>query len=176
VTAYYGASFASSAVTYNRTFTTMYTGGTVGYRCLYHSSLDTRVTPEACTGMCGTIHDATQDLQAPTVSITTDNGFFFTGAVRVDGIAQDNRAVRSVVVRIRPVLEIPSVLVTRQSIADCVGCEGPSVLWTARSRPGVDTHAPFLNLPPGQYRVEADAVDPSGNVTSATPISIYVLR
>lgn len=176
MTAYYGATFASAAVTYNNTFSTTYTGGTVLYRCLYHSSMDTRVTPNACSGMCGTIHDASQDLRAPSIAFTTDNGFVFTGAVRVDGVASDNRAVRSVVVRIRPVLEVPSVLVTRQSIAECVGCEGPSVLWTARSRPGVDTSAPFLNLPPGQYRVEADAVDPAGNVTSAQPISIYVLR
>lgn len=176
VTAYYGGSFASAQVTTGSSFAATYGGGTVLYRCLYHSSFDDRVDPPACQGMCGAIHDAGPDVFAPSARITTPNGFVFTGAVRIDGVASDNRAVRSVVVRIRPAAEIAPLLVTRQAIAECLGCEGPSVLWTSRANPGVTTYAPFINLPPGQYRVEATAVDPAGNTASATPISIYVLR
>ncbi len=183
VTAYYGAAFASNAVGPAGSFTTTYPGGTVLYRCLYHAYLDERVSPPACFGMCGAIHDIAQDLQAPVATITTPNGFVFTGAVRIDGRATDNRSVSTVKVSIKPVVEIPVVLSRKEGFAEdassmnpCIGCHGPMALWTFRSDPAVGTRAPVLNLPPGQYRVDAQAVDPHGNVGDATPISIYVLQ
>lgn len=175
-TAYYGASFASSAVDPGTTFSTAYNGGTVLFRCLYHSSLDTTLSPPACTGMCGAVHDARQDLAPPQVSITTPNGFIFTGGVRIDGIAADDRAVKTVAVTFRPIVEVPPVLPAKSVVAQCLGCDGPAVTWKAFQEAGVKGQAPFLTLPPGQYRVEALATDPHGNAASATPITIYVLR
>lgn len=189
VTAYYASNpaqptIASSALSYNHVYTAPYAGGAILYRCQYHSMLDTRVTPPACEGMCGAIHDASQDTRAPhTVRITTQDGFVFTGAVRVDGIAQDDRGVATIRVRIRPVVEVPLLLLTKEGFAQdgdamntCSGCYGPSALWTFRSIPAVNRQSPFLNLPPGQYRVEATAFDMQGNAADADPITIYVVR
>lgn len=183
VTAYYGSTFASPALFYGDTFTAPYSGGTVLYRCLYHSSLDTRVNPPGCDGMCGAIHDTTNDQTPPTAAITTPTGFVFTGAVRIDGVASDNRAVSSLEVRFEPIVEVPGVLVTKKILSldastmnPCVGCFGPSLKWTVRSDPSVQTSQPILNLPPGQYRVIARAVDPHGNIGDSAPIAIYVVQ
>lgn len=176
VTAYYGASFASSAIDPGGVFNATYTGGTVLYRCLYHSRLDYSLSPPACVGLCGYLHDTAPDLSSPSVQITTPDGFVFTGGVRVDGTASDNRAVRSVLVRFVPLAEVPIVLNIKQDLAACLGCEGPSARWTQFANFAVRTQPPILTLPPGPYRVEATAVDPAGNTASAPPITIYVLR
>lgn len=176
-TAYYGSSFASSAVDPGTTFSTVYGGGTVLFRCLYHSTLDSMnntLTPPACSGMCGALHDTTQDLAPPSVSITTPDGFIFTGGVRIDGLASDNRAVKTVAVTFRPVAELPVVLPAKSVVAQCSGCDGPAAKWKTFQEPGVKGQAPFLTMPPGAYRVEALATDPHGNQASATPITIYV--
>ncbi|HEX9695183.1 MAG TPA: hypothetical protein VGB64_02580 [Actinomycetota bacterium] len=174
-TAYYGAAFASSAVDPGATFTTTYAGGTALFRCLYHSSLDMTLTPPACSGMCGALHDATQDLAPPTVSITTSDGFVFTGGVRIDGVASDDRAVKTIAITFRPIAEVPTVLPAKSVVAQCAGCDGPSAKWKTFQDPGVKGQAPFLTMPPGPYRVEAIATDPHGNTGSAQPITIYVL-
>lgn len=183
VTAYYGAAFASGSIAKTESFSALYSGGTVLYRCLYHASLDTRVSPPACSGMCGAIHDASQDLSAPAVSIRTQSGFVFTGAVRIDGVASDNRAVMNVRVKLTPIIQAEPLLPTKQAFSEdssennpCVGCYGPNVLWTFRQSADVVAAAPPLTLPPGQYRVDAQAVDPQGNTADASPISIYVIR
>lgn len=190
VTAYYGASFASPAIDVagtpppsSTTFSTVYSGGTVLYRCLYHSTLDVRVSPPGCSGMCGAIHDTASDTQVPTVRTTTKNGQVFTGSVRLDGTASDNRAITRVKVRIIPVVEPPSGLLVTELFSEdaselhpCIGCYGPNAAWTVRSTPGVSTRSPYVKLPPGQYRVEAEATDPHGNVGRAAPIVIYVVQ
>lgn len=175
VTPYFGISFTPVAVAPTGTFSFAYPGGTVLFRCEYHSSLNTATYPPACQGMCAALHDTTPDLQAPTVSITTPDGFIFTGGVRIDGTASDNAAIKTVAVTFRPVAEIPQVLPAKSQVAICTGCNGPSVKWKTHVDPGVQSRLPVLTLPPGQYRVEALATDPQGNAASAQPITIYVL-
>ncbi|HVL91251.1 MAG TPA: hypothetical protein VM841_13540 [Actinomycetota bacterium] len=175
-TAYYGAAFGSSAISPGGFFSTTYDGGTVLFRCMYHSELDTTISPPTCSGMCGAIHDSRQDLAPPSVSITTRDGFIFTGGVRIDGVASDDRAIKTVAVTFRPVVVAPPLLPAKSVVAICAGCDGPAVKWKVFQDAEIKGQAPFLNLPPGQYRVEALATDPHGNSASAQPITIYVLR
>lgn len=176
ITPYYGTlAFAPQLLIPQQSFSAAYPGGTALFRCEYHSSLDTTISPPACSGMCGAIHDATQDLSPPRVAITTPNGFVFTGGVRIDGIASDDRAVKTVAITFRPTAEVPPLLPAKSSVALCAGCDGPSVKWKSFTDPGVKGSAPFLTMPPGQYRVEAIATDPHGNAASAAPITITVL-
>ncbi|GAC1424637.1 MAG: hypothetical protein NVSMB57_16660 [Actinomycetota bacterium] len=185
IESYYGQAFGSPRLARGDSFSVTYAGGTLLYRCVLHSTLEKRFVngPPVCTGMCGAIHDASDDAIPPAISITTKNGFVFTGAVRIDGVASDNRAVVEVRVRIIPVIESPPTLQTRGGFSDavsamnpCGGCDGPKAAWVVRQLADINTSSPVLSLPPGQYRVEASAFDPHDNEGVATPISIYVLR
>lgn len=176
ITPYFGSlGFAPQLLIPQQSFSAAFPGGTALFRCEYHSSLDNSISPPGCTGMCGAIHDATQDLSPPSVSITTPNGFVFTGGVRIDGVASDNRAVKTVALTFVPIAEVPTILPRKSVVALCTGCDGPSVKWKSFTDPGVKGSAPFLTMPPGQYRVGAIATDPHGNAASAAPITIYVL-
>lgn len=176
VTPYFGSlTFSPQLLVPQQSFSAVYGGGTALFRCEYHSSLDTTISPPGCTGMCGAIHDSTPDISSPSVAITTPNGFIFTGGVRIDGTASDDRAIKTVALTFRPVAEVPPLLPAKSAVALCNGCDGPSVKWKSFTDPGVKGSAPFLTMPPGQYRVEAVATDPHGNAASAAPITITVL-
>ncbi|MHB8512841.1 MAG: cupredoxin domain-containing protein [Actinomycetota bacterium] len=185
--AYYGATFDSGVLDQGQSASITYGGGTVLYRCLYHSSLsyDVPQGPPTCSGMCGAIHDASStDRTPPSVTITTENGFVFTAGVRIDGTATDDSAVMDVLVRFIPVVPVPPLIYNpppQQSDPTstqnpCAGCDGPYAEWTVRQDTTASAAIPPIALPPGQYRVEAAAFDPLGVEGDATPISIYVLR
>lgn len=68
VEAYGGATFSSGILPEGSSFTASFDGGTIGYRCTPHSSLNADRT--VCTGMCGMISD--QPPPAPTLTQPTD--------------------------------------------------------------------------------------------------------
>lgn len=166
VTAYSGASFASGNRNTNATYTQVFGGGVVRYRCTLHSTL----VGGECDGMCGLINEKPADFTPPLISIDSPrSGQTLTPTPRVqggvvnpvvvDGQASDTVGVLGVLFRIYDTAGRP-----QEQPASCTGCVDTSVQWRVE-----------LNLLPGSYVAEARASDTSGNTQWSTRISFVVL-
>lgn len=164
IQAYYGASFHTDLLRPGRGTIVSYPGGTVLYRCVLHSTLTYGQTPPSCSGMCGVLQSE-QDYVPPAVTITTPDAYRFTGAVRIDGRATDDRSVVQVYLTFTPLLYAPYVSAAHNTRATCYGCGLPSLTWRATE----------TSLQAGRYEVRAHAVDAGGNTSTSAPITIVAL-
>lgn len=166
VTAYSGAVFGSGNRNANATYTQVFGGGVLKYRCTLQSTL----IGGDCEGMCGLINEKPLDLTPPEISIDSPRSGQtlvptprlqggVVNPVEVRGQASDNVGVLGILFRIYDTAGRP-----QEQPAVCQGCSDASVQWR------VD-----LNLLPGSYVAEAGASDASGNTRWSTRISFVVL-
>lgn len=147
-----------------------FSGGTIRYRCLVHSSLN---AVAQCNGMCGILtDDASLDVQPPTGQITKPKRneavvaaptvdaepFMVRFPVRVEGTASDNKAVAGIAIR-----WYDNAGRSSERVADCPACGATPVTWSVE-----------VSLLPGTYLVEAGIADPSGN-RWVTPRTMFVV-
>lgn len=136
-----------------------FSGGTVRYRCLLHSTMD---AAGQCTGMCGILTDDPDlDTRAPTAWIVRPRrgeivtptpeadpmGAVVRLPVRIEGTAWDDKVVAGVGIRLWDNLGRPF-----ERVANCPACGSGLTTWWAE-----------VSLLPGVYLVEAIAVDAAGN-------------
>lgn len=164
IEAYDGAAWTTNLLKPGRGTMVSYNGGTVLYRCKLHSTLDISRNPPACSGMCGVLQSE-PDYTAPQVRVTTPTDYRFSGAVRIDGVATDDRAVVHVFTTFKPVAQIPFVFQPKTTRATCYGCGQRSLTWRATE----------TSLQAGRYEVRAHAVDAAGNQAESEPITVLVL-
>lgn len=168
VTAYAGASFASGDRNANSTYTQVFGGGVVKYRCTLHASL----VGGECNGMCGVITEKPSDLTPPEVSIDRPlQGQTLTPTPRlqggvvnpvvIEGQASDDIGVLGVLLRL-----YDTTGRSQEHPTNCIGCDPPDQLVQWKFE---------LNLLPGSYVAEARATDTSGNVRWSRRTSFLVL-
>ena len=87
ITAYAGATFNSGPLFQSQTYSAPFDGGTVRYRCTFHSSIDSN---DDCTGMCGVISDTPPPLEPPRFSYPPNNDVSFTPYVTFNGSVASN--------------------------------------------------------------------------------------
>ncbi|GAC1422212.1 MAG: hypothetical protein NVSMB57_15490 [Actinomycetota bacterium] len=92
VTEYGGASF-DRTLNQGDTFSLMFAGGTVLYRCTFHSSLDEQTL--VCQGMCGVVTDRNPNLvpAAPSITSPANGANLSTAKVHLAGTSEPTTTV-----------------------------------------------------------------------------------
>ena len=159
VTAYAGATFASPTQV-TGTFSQVFNGGTVKYRCTLHSLLN---SDGSCTGMCGVLTDDPNfDNQPPTATIAAPAwGSPTTQPFVVSGTADDDLAVDKIELDVQD-----QVLLTQPVAVLPVTVASPAA--------HVDWSVNVDGLRPGLYELTAVATDRAGNRGQSATVLVAV--